>query len=98
MTDLFDTGRITDDAAHWDALAARVSSRAVRDGGVAWLARSRGSWLAAAALLVAALVSLFAPRAEWSRVLSPSDNVGRAIADADAPPPIDALLSPRRRS
>lgn len=105
MTDLFDTKGIPDDAAHWDARATRVATEAVRGGGAEWLARSRGSWLAAAVLLIAALVSLFAPatprapsRTEWSRTLAPSDNVGRTIVDADAPPSIDALLLPRRGS
>src|SRR5689334_14657282 len=105
MTDLFDTKGIPDDPAHWDSLAARVASETVRGSGAEWLARSRGSWLVAAVLLIAALVSLLAPTAprapsptEWSRTLAPSDNVGRMIVDADAPPSIDALLLPRRGS
>jgi hypothetical protein len=104
MSDLFDTSRIRDEPAHWDALAERVAANAAREsarGGLGWFADSRASWIAASLLLAAALAFTALPvedsgrgslSLEWAQALAPADDVGKAIISADGPPAIGALL------
>ena len=103
MTDLFDTARVPDDDAYWDALASRVAALAARNqsaNGFDWLARTRAGWLAASILLAAALGFILLPAkpvpartdVEWAQVLAPADDVGRAMTRRDQPPAIGALL------
>ena len=104
MADLFDTTRIPDGDAHWDALADRVAARAARAptrGGLDWLAHSRAGWVAASLLLAAALAVLMLPAGrpavagfadEWARAFEPADAVGQALIRRDAPPAIGVLL------
>jgi len=104
MSDLFDTSQVRDDAAHWDALAERVAADAAREskeGGFAWFANSRASWVAASLLLAAALGFMALPAetssarrftADWAQALAPADDVGRAIILPDGPPAIGALV------
>ena len=56
--ELFDTSRVRDDAAHWDALAARITAHVVHDDGVgaAWFARGPAGLVAASLALAAAVV------------------------------------------
>lgn len=98
MADLFDTTHVSNDAAHWDALAARVAAAAPhqsRGSGFAWFAHSRAGWVAAALLLAAALAFMVLPAedssanelgAAWAQALAPADEVGRAIVLQDGPP------------
>jgi hypothetical protein len=102
--DLLDTAHIHDNPEHWDALAARVATavaRASRRGGFNWLANSRAGWVVVCILMVTVLTLSMLPvepsaqtseRAPWAEMLAPSDEVGRAIAVLDDPPPIGALL------
>lgn len=104
MPDLFDTSEIRDDAGHWDALAERVVADAAREpiaSGFDWFAHSRASWVATALLLAAALAFIVLPdenssatrfSAEWAQVLTPADDLGKAIILPDGPPSIGALL------
>jgi hypothetical protein len=100
--DLFDTTRIPDDSAHWDALAERIAANVAREGkgGLEWLAQSRAGWVAACLLLGAALFSMAAaegaaaaPSADWVRTLAPTDGLGREMIVADEPPAIGELLA-----
>jgi hypothetical protein len=100
--ELFDTTPISDDPAHWNALAERVAANAAREGkgGLEWLAQSRAGWVAACLLLGAALFSMAsagsaaaAPSADWVRTLAPADGLGREMIIADDPPAIGELLS-----
>jgi hypothetical protein len=100
--ELFDTTRIPDDPAHWDALAERVTANAAREGrgALEWLAQSRAGWMAACLLLGAALFSMAsaesataAPSADWVRTLAPADGLGREMTTADEPPAIGELLA-----
>jgi hypothetical protein len=101
MDELFDTSRIPDDPEHWDALAARVATRARRARSpILWLGEHKSSWAAAALLLAASM--LFAvlqqrsPAATstlaWTEALAPDDAVGRTIATPDRPPALGVLL------
>jgi hypothetical protein len=105
--ELFDTGEIHDDAQHWDTFASRVSAEAMKRSGsvLQWLA----GWRAAAgamALVVGALAILFTAtydvqgntdvREQWTRLLAPSDAVGRTIATGNRPPTISRLLDDAR--
>jgi hypothetical protein len=104
MADLFDTSQVPDDAAHWDALAARVAAGAVRvspGDSFTWFADSRAGWLAAGLLLAAALLSRTLPdddasagsvTSDWTEALAPVDDVGRALMVPNGPPAIGALL------
>lgn len=104
MPDLFDTSRIHDDAAHWDALAERVAAHATRRsarGGFGWCAHSRVSWVAASLLLATALAFMGRELEEssargldagWTQTLAPADEVGKALTERDGPPAIGALL------
>src|SRR5439155_26514232 len=90
MSKLFDTSRIPDDPAHWDALAERVAAHAAREStrrnGFEWLAQSRVGWIAASLLLAAAPGWMALPvdasdattaRGDWLRALAPSDDVAK---------------------
>src|SRR5881397_784565 len=104
MTDLFDTTRVRDEPAHWDALTERIAAHAARatdGGGVGWLAHSPAAWLGTALLLAAALAVMLLPAesssarslsAAWAQALAPADAVGKAIVSQDDPPAIGALL------
>jgi len=104
LPDFFDTTQIRDDAANWDALAARVAAgatRAAEETGFDRFARSRGSWVAASLLLAAALAVIARPAGkssassvsvDWARALAPTDDIGRAIALQDGPPAIVTQL------
>ena len=101
-TPLFTDVPVHDDAAHWDALAARVTASSLRDSradAVSRFGESRAAWLVAASLLFAALAYLAAPAlpavpqaSEWSQALAPADDVGRALAGLGGPPAIGALV------
>ena len=107
--DLRDTAQMHDDPEHWDALAERIATaaaRASRQGGLNWLASSRAGWVVVCILMVTALTLSMLPvepsaqrseRAPWAEMLAPSDEVGRAIAVLDDPPPIGALLLDQTR-
>ena len=109
MTDsreLFDTHRVRDHDEHWDALAARIATAATRQGTLGRLADSRFVWVAASALLAAGLALLVLPdasrssgtgRAEWTQLIAPADDIGRAIAAPDGPPPVGVLVLSDRR-
>ncbi|HEX4683383.1 MAG TPA: hypothetical protein VH277_11775 [Gemmatimonadaceae bacterium] len=100
MTELFDTSRISDDDANWDAVAARIAARAS--------ARERGRfvdspalWAGASILFAASLVMMMSSmrsssrardEGEWRVALAPADDVGRALAVRDAPPSVGALV------
>lgn len=102
--DLFDTSQVPDDAAHWDALAARVADGVARTsggGGFAWCANSAGGWVAASLLLAAALAFIVQPAddppegsidALWVQALAPTDDMGQAILLSSGPPRIGDLL------
>jgi hypothetical protein len=104
MRDLFDTSRLRDAPAHWDALAERVAATAAREsarGGLGWFADSQASWIAASLLLAAALAFTVLPAedsgrgslsAEWLQALAPADDIGKAMISADGPPAVGALL------
>src|SRR5579872_2994193 len=105
MTDapeFFSADGVRDDDASWDALAERISARALRDanrGGFERFAASRTALIAAALLLAAALASFAtsaspAPPGEsdWARALAPADDVGRVIATTDGPPALASLV------
>lgn len=104
MAELFDTTRVPDDAAHWDALAERIAAAAARSSQgrtLPWCAQSRARWVAASLLLAAALAFLVLPSEDWSsrrftlewvQALAPADEVGRAITLPEVPPAIGALL------
>jgi hypothetical protein len=106
--DLFDTSRIPDNDAYWDALAERVTLGVKRRGyssGVEWLTHSRASIVAASLILAAALAFLIVPRPNQStsnltsvstRALAPSDDAGRAILLLGRPPSVGALLLDER--
>jgi hypothetical protein len=93
-----------DDPEYWDALAERIATAAAsasRRGGFKWLASSRAGWVVVCVLIVMVLTLSVLPvgppaqtnmRAPWTEMLVPSDEVGRAIAVPDGPPPIGALL------
>jgi hypothetical protein len=95
---------LRDDPEYWDALAERIATaaaRASRQGGFNWLASSRAGWVVVCILLVTVLTLSLLPiepsanstgRAPWAEMLAPSDEVGRAIAVPDDPPPVGALL------
>ncbi len=91
MTELFDSSRIPDDPAHWDALAQRVAERARRSAHFDW-AQSRAGWLAASLLLAGALAYGFLPRDEARLSLAPSDRLGQVFSTGDGPPDLAALL------
>jgi hypothetical protein len=101
---MFDTTRVPDDPAYWDALAERITVYAAREGGgsLEWLTQSRAGWVAACLLLGAALFSMAssegaasAPSADWFRALAPADSLGRDITTAEEPPAIGELLLAR---
>jgi len=107
MPDLFDTSQIRDDPEHWDRMAEQVAARATHaarlgpGSGVDWLARSHTGWVAASLLLAAALAFMVWPArkgtaanrgTEWADVLTPADDVGKAMTSWQRPPAIGALL------
>lgn len=107
MAELFDTRRVRDDDAHWDALAERVARQAARrssEGGVVSLAASRAGVIAASLLFAVSLLYMTMSRGEGARsspvlgqALAPSDDVGRVIALTGRPPALGALLFDARR-
>ena len=104
MPDLFDTTRIADNDAHWEALARRVAKHAMRRSNassVDWLTHRRAGVVAACLLLVASLFSLIGSANGPStatlttistQALAPIDDAGEAIVLRDRPPAIGALL------
>jgi hypothetical protein len=107
MTDFLDTSGIPDSEEYWDGLAARVSAAAVQsrtESVLNWLARP-SAVAVAVCLVLAAVVGLLAQssasrrdapaRDDWTRLLAPSDTVGRIIATDDRPPAIDRLINER---
>jgi hypothetical protein len=109
MTDieLFDTGEIKDEAQYWDAFASRVTAEAMKRPAsvLQWLAGSRAAALAVALLLGALATLLTATdairgetsvRDQWTRLLAPSDPVGRTIATSDRPPSVSRLFDDAR--
>ena len=109
MTDieLFDTGDVHDDAQHWDAFASRVIAEATKRPAsvLQWLAGSHAAAVATALLLGALAALLTATEAtqgdasirnQWTRLLAPSDPVGRTIATGDRPPSVSRLFDDAR--
>lgn len=106
MSEFFDTEAVRDEPAHWDALARRVAENATRSsrrGAFEWVAQSRAGWIAASLVCGLSVVSLAAlsrsssaasRAAEWARLITPTDNVGRAISMSNTPPAIGTLLLP----
>lgn len=109
MPELFDTGSVHDDAAHWDRRAALVAERAMaakarpdRRGDMDAWSRSRATWAAACLLFAAGLLLMVLSRApspeseatSWRVLLAPPDDVGQLLATRGGPPPIGALLQP----
>jgi hypothetical protein len=104
MPDFFDTSRIADNDAHWEALARRIADHAMRRlnaTGVGWLTQWHAGVVAAGLLLVAALFALAGSAdglstasltAVSTQALAPIDDAGRAIILRDQPPAIGALL------
>ncbi|HJZ74453.1 MAG TPA: hypothetical protein VKE51_22105 [Vicinamibacterales bacterium] len=111
MTDiqLFDTGDVHDEAQHWDAFAARVTAEAMKRpvSVLQWLAGPRAAAVAMA-FVIAALAIVFlatgdaqgdmSVREQWTRLLAPSDPVGRTIATGDRPPSVSRLFDDARGS
>ena len=105
MPERFDSARIDDDPAYWDALSARVAAAAAsrrRDPSpFEWLGTSVGGWVIASVLIAAmcALVLLRSsgtiPRtaaADWVETLAPADDLGKTILVRDRPPEVEALV------
>ena len=101
--EVFDTSRVRDDDAHWDALAARIADRAAAsaDAGLVWITRGNAgvvaaSLVVAAALVAAAIPSRAAPPTDAAAALviaiAPSDMVGRSLVSLDQPPAIGSLV------
>jgi len=107
--DLFDTAHIRDEPEHWDALAQRIMTSAVRAskrGAVSWLGSSRTAWVVVCLFVAAALVIVMLPadraarvtqRSQWAEMVAPSDEVGQAIVVRESPPAVGALLLKRTR-
>ena len=100
---LFDTAGVRDDDAHWDALAARIADRAVRDadGGLVWFARGTAGLVAASLVIAAALVAAAIPSRPAASApaienlgvaIAPTDMIGRSLASPDQPPSIGSLV------
>jgi hypothetical protein len=101
MPDLFDTSQIPDDPHYWDQLAERTTSSALQaSDGFGQFVASRHGWIAAAALVAAAIVfMLIRPpgneadlRQAWASAMAPSDATGRTITIHDRPPALGDLL------
>jgi hypothetical protein len=111
MTDieLFDTGKVHDDAQHWDAFASRVIAQAMKRRATVlqWLAGPRAAVAAVTVVLGALAILLMAPQAgqsetrireQWTQVLAPADPVGRTIATDNRPPSVSRLFDDARGS
>jgi hypothetical protein len=104
MGDLLDKTDIPDDPEHWDRLAGRVATaaiRASRRGAFDWVANSRLAWVTTCVLIVGALTLMMRPVSkspqgqvgiQWAEMLAPSDYLGQAIVMRDDPPAVGALL------
>jgi hypothetical protein len=104
MAERFDTNSVSDDPAYWRKLAKQVAANAVRESrltGIDWVAHSVVVWIAACLLFAMPSLSMISRsgasltqtrNAEWSEMLAPGDDIGKAIASPDRPPTIDALL------
>jgi hypothetical protein len=103
MSELFDTSRIPDDPQYWESLAERTAAHAIRQGresSLGWFAYSRASRVAAMLAVAAALVvavtdrtgNAHTPAPDWTAALSPTDELGKALALSLEPPAIDGLL------
>ena len=101
--ELFSTSGTHDDDAHWDALAARITDRAINDSGsgLSWFTHGTASLIAASLVIAAALAATAVPSREASRAnviaditaaIGPSDIVGQSLAAQAQPPAIGALL------
>jgi hypothetical protein len=108
-TELFSTSGTHDDDAHWDALAARITDRAIADSDsdLTWFTHRTAGLIAASLVIAAALAAAAVPSRETPRAsvladitaaISPSDIVGQSLAAQAQPPAIGALLfdSPNR--
>jgi len=95
--------RDRDDAEYWNALAARVTSVAVRQGqsnSLEWLAESRVGWTTT--LVLAAVALIFMTPATGQpvgdagstslNIVLPTDAVGKAMSLRDQPPAVGTLL------
>ncbi len=101
MDEQFDTFAVADEAEQWE-LKARQTVRAVvaRRGGVPWLGERTSAWLLGAVAVAASLVLALQPtrdrelsaRTAWAAAIGPSDPRGRAIANADRPPALGAIM------
>ena len=92
---------IPDDPDHWDRLARRVATvaiRASRPSAFEWMANSRAVWVATCLLIAGVLTLTMGTdqqgqmRVQWAEMLAPSDALGQAIVVRDGPPAIGALL------
>src|SRR5262249_9878152 len=101
MTESRDEDR--DDPEYWNALADRVVSSAIQNAGsgvLEWLAQSRAGWTAGLLLALAALLCMMSQggrpagdkRPAALNVILPADEIEKAMADGDQPPPISELL------
>jgi hypothetical protein len=100
MNEIFDATDVPDDDAHWNALAARIAAGAIAANRTGRFAAPRALWIGVSLAFAASLVAMIAsgqrpaPRdtATISIALVPADDVGRAIARADAPPTVGELV------
>lgn len=100
MTEIFDTTDVRDDDAHWNALADHIAANAIAANRTRPLAAPRALWVGVSLAFAASLVAMIVSAQRWaardaaavSIALVPADDVGRAIALADAPPTIGELL------
>ena len=100
MTDIFDTSDVRDDDAHWTALADRIAANATAPNQTRTFAAPRALWIGVSLAFAASLVTMIVSGRRWAArdaaainiALVPADDVGRAIALADSPPAIGALL------
>jgi hypothetical protein len=101
--ELFSTSGTHDDDAHWDALAARITDRAISDSGagLTWFTHGSAGLIAASLVIAAALAAAAVPSRESPRAsviaditaaIGPSDIVGQSLAELAQPPAIGALL------
>jgi hypothetical protein len=100
MTEIFDTRRVRDDDAHWQALAERVASNATAGNTSGRIATPAALWVGVSLAFAASLVlMILSGRPASSRddtalrvALAPADDVGRTLALLDGPPKIGDLV------
>ena len=92
-----------DNDAHWDALAARITDRAINNSGTgfSWFAHGTAGLIAASLVIAAALAAAVVPSrpvvsanviADITTAIGPSDIVGQSLTSPMQPPAIGALL------